>query len=157
MLTTKWDLKVMRESVRAAKRFASAPAWHGYITGAMGLLFRETDEGLDEHARQNSSTIFHPTSTASMSSYSSPDGVVNPDLTVKGTSGLRVVDLSVIVSVSYIPFASVTHTFQPYIPSCHPQGPAYLIAERAADLILIARADKVDDLSPQDVIDHSEL
>ncbi len=38
-----------------------------------------------------------------MSSYSSPDGVVNPDLTVKGTSGLRVVDLSVIVSVSYIP------------------------------------------------------
>ncbi len=100
MLTTEWDVHVLRESVRAAKRFAAAPAWSGYITGAVGKLFSETNSGLDAHAREIASTIFHPTSTASMSSYSSSDGVVNPDLTVKGTYGLRVVDLSVLVSVS---------------------------------------------------------
>ncbi|KJA17033.1 GMC oxidoreductase [Hypholoma sublateritium FD-334 SS-4] len=138
MLTTKWDLKVLRESVKAAKRFASAPAWNGYITGTMGKLSSETDEGLDDHARQNASTIFHPTSTASMSSYSSPDGVVNPDLTVKGTYGLRIVDLSVL----------------PYIPSCHPQGPAYLIAERAADLLYTVHANDPDDLNPQYVLHY---
>ena len=32
-----------------------------------------------------------------MASYASKDGVVNPDLTVKGTEGLRIVDLSVVV------------------------------------------------------------
>ncbi|KJA13938.1 GMC oxidoreductase [Hypholoma sublateritium FD-334 SS-4] len=138
MLTTEWDVNALRESVRAAKRFAAAPAWDGYITGAVGKLFSETTSGLDAHAREIASTIFHPTSTASMSSYSSKNGVVNPDLTVKGTYGLRVVDLSVL----------------PYIPSCHPQGPAYMIAERAADLIKIMRADGPDDLSPQYVLHY---
>lgn len=101
MLTTDWDVNALRESVRAAKRFAAAPAWDGYITGAVGMLFSETTSGLDAHAREIASTIFHPTSTASMTSYSSQDGVVNPDLTVKGTYGLRVVDLSVLVSVLF--------------------------------------------------------
>ncbi len=33
-----------------------------------------------------------------MASNTTTDGVVNPDLTVKGTAGLRIVDLSVFVS-----------------------------------------------------------
>ena len=99
MLTTEWDIRVMRESIRAAKRFAGAPAWDGYITGSIGSLFSDSDEILDSHIRQTSSTIFHPTSTASMSSFTSKNGVTNPDLTVKGTFGLRIVDLSVLASI----------------------------------------------------------
>ncbi len=99
MLTTEWDIRAMRESIRAAKRFAGSPAWDGYITGSIGSLFSDSDEILDSHIRRSSSTIFHPTSTASMSPFTSEKGVTNPDLTVKGTLGLRIVDLSVLASI----------------------------------------------------------
>lgn len=106
MLTTEWDMHVMRESVRAAKRFAGAPAWDDFITGSVGKLFSDSNEDLDAHARRESSTVFHPTSTASMASRASSKGVVNPDLTVKGTIGLRIVDLSVLVSFAHSHFHS---------------------------------------------------
>ena len=98
MLDTPFDITTMVESVKAIKRFAAAPAWGNYITGAYGSLAGTSDAQLEEHARQHTTTVFHPTSTASMTSQDSLDGVVNPDLTVKGASGLRVVDLSVFVS-----------------------------------------------------------
>ncbi|KXN93017.1 Oxygen-dependent choline dehydrogenase [Leucoagaricus sp. SymC.cos] len=46
-------------------------------------------------------------------------GVVDPDFRVKGTTGLRVVDGSVL----------------PFVPSAHTQTPIYAFAERAADVI----------------------
>ena len=98
MLDTQFDITTMVESIKAIKRFAAAPAWDDYITGTVGTLSGTTDADLEQHARQHTTTVFHPSSTASMSSQDSLDGVVNPDLTVKGTSGLRVVDLSVFVS-----------------------------------------------------------
>lgn len=98
MLTTEWDIRAMRESIKSAKRFAGAPAWEGYITGSVGPLFSDSDAILDAYTRRTSSTIFHPTSTASMTSFTSKNGVTNPDLTVKGTLGLRIVDLSVLAS-----------------------------------------------------------
>jgi choline dehydrogenase-like flavoprotein len=58
-----------------------------------------------------------------MSTVNASWGVVNPDLTVKKTAGLSVVDAASI----------------PYVPSMHPQGVIYLWAERAANQIL-ARA-----------------
>ncbi|KJA13939.1 GMC oxidoreductase [Hypholoma sublateritium FD-334 SS-4] len=138
MLTTEWDIRVMRESIKSAKRFASASAWDGYITGSVGPLFSDSDAILDDYTRQTSSTIFHPTSTASMTTFASKNGVTNPDLTVKGTLGLRIVDLSVL----------------PFIPSCHPQGSAYLIAERAADLVKASQAYFLgdEDLKPQYIV-----
>ena len=46
-------------------------------------------------------TIFHPTGTSSMSPVGANWGVVDPDLRVKGVSGLRVADLSVLVSTFF--------------------------------------------------------
>ena len=99
MLDTSFDITAIVESVKAIKRFAAAPAWADYITSPFGTLAGTTDDDLIAHAREHTSTVFHPASTASMTSFTSSNGVVNPDLTVKGTSGLRVVDLSAFVSV----------------------------------------------------------
>ena len=99
MLDTSFDITAIVESVKAIKRFAAAPAWADYITSPFGTLAGTTDDDLIAHAREHTSTVFHPSSTASMTSFTSSNGVVNPDLTVKGTSGLRVVDLSAFVSV----------------------------------------------------------
>jgi choline dehydrogenase-like flavoprotein len=54
-----------------------------------------------------------------MSARDASYGVVDPDLRVKNTVGLRVVDASIL----------------PRVPSTHPQGLIYAIAERAAALI----------------------
>ncbi|KAF7375554.1 Choline dehydrogenase, mitochondrial [Mycena sanguinolenta] len=46
-------------------------------------------------------------------------GVVDPDLVVKGISGLRIADASIL----------------PIVPSAHTQVPTYIVGERAADLV----------------------
>jgi choline dehydrogenase-like flavoprotein len=48
------------------------------------------------------------------------DAVVAPDLRIRGLEGLRVVDASVM----------------PFVPSCNPQRPTVMLAEKASDMIL---------------------
>ena len=85
--------------MRQAIDFLRAPAWDGYVLQEFPPLTQaSTDAELAAFARNTSSTEDHPVGTARMASASSSDGVVNPDLRVKGTSGLRVVDASVLVS-----------------------------------------------------------
>lgn len=63
-----------------------------------------TDEELDAYIRKISTAIHHAVGTARMASRDSPtEGVVNPDLTVKGTHGLRVIDASIFVSPHFQP------------------------------------------------------
>lgn len=140
MLDTEVDIVIMRESVRAIKRFISAPAWKDYVISPFGNLSATADADIDSYVRQHTTTVFHPSSTASMTSETSTNGVVNPDFTVKGVDGLRIVDLSVFVSLQSPRQTSwradhIHLSSQPFIPSCHPQGPLYLVAERAADII----------------------
>ncbi|KAJ7346360.1 aryl-alcohol oxidase [Mycena albidolilacea] len=112
------DVFIMREAVKSAVRFTTAPAWDDYVLSAVGLN-ATTDAEIDAFVRANAATIYHPVGTASMSPRSAAWGVVDPDLRVKGLTGLRVVDLSVV----------------PFIPAAHTQAAAYIIGERASDLI----------------------
>ncbi|CAK5271192.1 unnamed protein product [Mycena citricolor] len=119
LLGAKVDRIVMRESVRAALRFAAAPAWKGYIIAPLSVNASSTDAEIDAFVQTSAGTVYHPAGSASMSPVGADWGVVDPDLKVKGLKGLRVIDLSV----------------TPYIPAAHTQAAAYLIGERGADLI----------------------
>ncbi|TFY70284.1 hypothetical protein EVG20_g2728 [Dentipellis fragilis] len=119
ILGTEFDKFAMRTAVNNTRAFVGAKAWNGWITGeAGGLANAHTEAELDEYAANNSAILFHPAGTAAID-FKGGQGVLNTDLTVKGTKGLRVVDLSVV----------------PFVPEAHPQGAVYVIAERVADLI----------------------
>ncbi|KAJ7159444.1 alcohol oxidase [Mycena filopes] len=119
LLGTDSDLTIMREAVKSAMRFVAGPAWKNYIIAPASVDPSMTDAELNAFIRANAGTVFHPVGTASMSPKGANWGVVDPNLLVKGLTGLRIVDLSV----------------APFIPSAHTQAAAYFIAERGADLI----------------------
>ncbi|PPR04284.1 hypothetical protein CVT26_004071 [Gymnopilus dilepis] len=121
-LTSEFDIFALKESVKTAVRFFSAPAWKGYIlepAGAFANVSLSDDQSLEEFVINNAGSAFHPVGTASMSPRNAQFGVVDPDLKVKGAQGLRVIDASVM----------------PFVPAAHTQAATYVIAERGADLI----------------------
>lgn len=128
----------MREAIKLAAHFFTAPAWKGYVIGPIGPLANATsDDLLDQYVRNFTGTGAHPVGTAAMSSRNANYGVVNPDLLVKGVTGLRIVDASIMVSdlTVWIGVFAQTNSAQPFIPTAHTQAAVYIIAERAADLI----------------------
>ena len=93
----------MREAIRSAQKFLTAPVFEGYVVKPWDYLGnRTTDEELNEYIASVTGTIFHPIGTASMSAKGADWGVVDPDLLVKKTKGLRIVDASVFVSRSVV-------------------------------------------------------
>ncbi|KAF8060844.1 pyranose dehydrogenase [Lyophyllum atratum] len=120
LLGSEFDRFAMRAAVKRSIRFLATPAWKDYVVGPpTGLENATTDEELDKYILQSTIPGDHPIGTAAMSAKNAGYGVVNPDLRVKGLSGLRIVDASVL----------------PFIPSGHTQAPVYILAERASDLI----------------------
>ena len=91
------------------------PARH--LAAPWRLPEHPTDEDLVEHIRTNTQTLFHPVSTCAMGT--GEDAVVDPGLRVRGVSGLRVVDASVM----------------PQVPRGNTNAPTIMVAEKAADLI----------------------
>lgn len=95
---SEFDLFVGREALKAFSRFMSAPAWRDVLIGPAGALANATTDALLNAFLRNVTTPgAHPVGTASMSKRGDSWGVVNPDLVLKGASGLRVVDASIMV------------------------------------------------------------
>jgi choline dehydrogenase len=76
-----------------------------------------SDGDFEERVRTLTQTLYHPTSTCAMGT--GEDAVVDPDLKVRGLSGLRVADASVM----------------PAVPRGNTNAPAIMVGEKAADLI----------------------
>ncbi|OWF43153.1 glucose dehydrogenase [FAD, quinone]-like isoform X2 [Mizuhopecten yessoensis] len=78
-----------------------------------------SDKFWECYVRHFTLTVYHPTSTCRMGGKDDPSAVVDPQLRVKGISGLRVVDASVMRNV----------------PGGNTNAPSIMIGEKAADLI----------------------
>ena len=109
-------------AVKLAKRFVTAQAWKGFVsTPWEPLASANTDEEIVQYIKDHSlayvdtwivllsdltlligRSLSHAVGTAAISQRESPWGVLDPDLRVKGTTGLRVVDAS---AIPYVPTA----------------------------------------------------
>jgi choline dehydrogenase len=142
-LTDVCDLSALTTGVRMVRDYASAAPLSGVTDGeiAPGDGVR-TDQEVRDYIRANVSTLYHPAGTCAMGGDSAlhaarQASVVDPQLRVRGVTGLRVVDASVM----------------PSLTRGNTNAPTIAIAERAADLI-IGRAPLAPD--PVDA-DTSEL
>jgi choline dehydrogenase-like flavoprotein len=121
------DRRVAVDSIRLARRLASAPSLARYGPRELkpGANLQSDDE-LVQAAGEIGTTIFHPVGTAKMGLSQDPLAVVDERLRVHGLGGLRVADASVM----------------PRITSGNTGSPTMMIAEKAAEMILTdARAD----------------
>ena len=117
-LSAERDKQVAAQAVRYTRNIVSQPALAKYKPEEFkpGLEL-ETQEDLVRAAGDISSTIFHPIGTCKMGD--DPMAVVDTRLRVHGLRGLRVVDASVM----------------PTITSGNTNSPTLMIAEKAAEMI----------------------
>ncbi len=119
-LTTEEDRKIAADSLRQVREIAAQPALAKYQPEEWkpGIEF-QTDEELAKLAGDIATTIFHPVGTAKMGTEGDEMAVVDPHLRVRGVDGLRVVDASIM----------------PTITSGNTNAPTLMIAEKAAQWI----------------------
>ncbi|MFT0544740.1 GMC family oxidoreductase [Allopusillimonas ginsengisoli] len=120
-LSTDDDRKVAADSLRLTRRIVAQPALASYQPEEYkpGVQFQSDDE-LSRLAGDIATTIFHPVGTAKMGKLDDPMAVVDSHLKVHGVAGLRVVDASIM----------------PTITSGNTNSPTLMIAEKAAAWIL---------------------
>jgi choline dehydrogenase len=123
-LSTERDREVAANALRLTRRIAAAPALARYAPQEIlpGIAF-QTDEELAQAAGNIGTTIFHPVGTCRMGTDNDPGAVVDSRLRVIGLRGLRIVDASIM----------------PTITSGNTNSPTLMIAERASEMI---RADR---------------
>jgi len=117
-LATETDRRVLTDGLKLSRHIAAQPSIARYIEGEYlpGEAVR-TDDELLAYARAYGGTIYHPCGTAKMGQ----DGmaVVDESLRVRGVSGLRVADASIM----------------PTLVSGNTNAACIMIGEKAADLI----------------------
>ena len=113
-LTTEEDRRASIAGVRIALEIAAQPALKAVERAPFSVPASDSDEDILAWARRVGQSVYHPTSTCAMGA------VVDPELRVYGIEGLRVVDASVM----------------PTITRANTHAPTMMIAEKAADLIL---------------------
>jgi choline dehydrogenase len=120
-LSTDEDRRVAAESLRVTRRIVAQPALARYFPEEHlpGVQF-QTDEELVREGGRIANTIFHPVGTARMGAATDTAAVVDSHLRVRGVDGLRVVDASIM----------------PTITSGNTNSPTLMIAEKAARWII---------------------
>ena len=124
-LSTDEDRKVAVDALRLTRHIVTMPALakHSPEEYLPGPQF-QTDEQLVTAAGLVGTTIFHPVGTCKMGTSDDPTAVVDARLRVRGVNGLRIVDASIM----------------PTITSGNTNAPTVMIAEKGAEMI---RADRL--------------
>ncbi len=119
------DRSIAIDAIRLTRRIAAQPALRKYAPEEfLPGRQHESDEELARAAGDIGTTIFHPVGTCRMGRADDPGAVVDSRLRLTGIAGLRVVDASVM----------------PSITSGNTNSPTVMIAERGAEMIRADRA-----------------
>ena len=120
-LSTEEDRKIAADSLRQVRKIVSQSALSKYEPEEYkpGVQY-QTDDELAKLAGDIATTIFHPVGTAKMGRDDDPMAVCDSQLRVRGIAKLRVVDASVM----------------PTITSGNTNSPTLMIAEKAAGMML---------------------
>jgi choline dehydrogenase len=120
-LSTALDRHTAADAIRITRGIVAAPALARYQPEEFkpGLQY-QTEEALAQAAGNIGTTIFHPVGTCKMGKATDPMAVVDSQLRVRGVAGLRVVDASIM----------------PTITSGNTNSPTVMIAEKAAQMII---------------------
>jgi choline dehydrogenase len=116
------DRTVAADAIRATRRLMAQPALKRYapVEYVPGAKFGDDMLSLVKAAGEIGTTIFHPVGTAKMGLETDIDAVVDARLRVHGIDRLRVIDASIM----------------PTITSGNTNTPTAMIAEKGADMIL---------------------
>ena len=119
-LSDSLDQQTAIAGLRWARTLAEQPALTPFIEHELepGEAL-QSDEDLLAYARETGGTIYHPVGTCKMGMEGDKMAVVDDQLRVRGTTGLRVVDASVM----------------PRLVSGNTNAPTIAIAEKASDMI----------------------
>jgi len=120
-LSTPHDRRIAAESLRLTRRIVGQQAMARYAPKEVkpGIQY-QSDDDLARLAGDIATTIFHPVGTCRMGRADDANAVVDPRLRLRGVAGLRVVDASVM----------------PTITSGNTNSPVLMIAERAAQWMI---------------------
>ncbi|MBU6377577.1 MAG: choline dehydrogenase [Gammaproteobacteria bacterium] len=120
-LSTPEDLEEMRACVRLTREIFAQPAFARFrgreIQPGEGV---SSDAEIDAFVRRHVESAYHPCGTCRMGGRDDPLAVVDPETRVRGIAGLRVVDSSIM----------------PSITTGNLNAPTIMLAEKAADHIL---------------------
>jgi len=112
------DIAAMISGARQVQALFRTPALAAVTVGGFTPSpLPQTDEEWEERIRNESGIGYHPVGTCRMGG--DPGSVVDPCLRVRGVSGLRVVDASIM----------------PIMPAANTNAPTIMVGEKAADLI----------------------
>ncbi|XP_063618821.1 ecdysone oxidase-like [Cydia splendana] len=131
------DMKIYVSNLKRVLEILNTPIFRKFNAELQRIYFKDCDETVfesDEYwecmARTLTYNVYHPVGTAKMGKAGDPTAVVDSKLRVLGLEGIRVVDASVM----------------PTISSVNTNAPTMMIAERAADFIKdhYARTEKTE-------------
>lgn len=118
------DLELMRDGLKISRAIAHAQAFDGiFVEEAAPGADITSDDALEAYIRETGDTLFHPVGTCKMGS--DTQAVVDPELRVHGVEALRVIDASIM----------------PTITSGPTNAPAIMIGEKGADMIKASSSD----------------
>ena len=118
-LDTQYDRDISIAAIKFARSITQTQPLSNLIAREVKPNNPQSNEDILAFCRETGATIFHPSGTCKMGPDDDSMAVVDTDLRVRGVSGLRVIDCSVM----------------PRLVSGNTNWPVVMIAEKAADII----------------------